>query len=144
MYFERQILIECPVERVFGFLRDKHTHTQAPGSPVLLLEKTTPGPVRPGTRFREVVRMLPWFTDEIISKITRFEPPYHLEEEFRASGMRGHLTYEFREHGEGTLVIQRESLHYSGLFRLFEPLIKAVLLPRIEQRLVDIKRLLES
>lgn len=56
MDFEFSIsIMRTPVE-VFAFLRDMGKYPQKVGSPVLILDKTTSGPVREGTRFREVVQ----------------------------------------------------------------------------------------
>lgn len=144
MHFERQVHIACPPGQVFAFLQEKHAFQQAPGSPVEVIEKLTDGPVEVGTRFREAVRMLPWYTDEIFSVVTRCEQPYFLEEVFRSRIMSGFLSYEFVPQGEGTRLIQRERLQFAGLLRLFEPLIKRMLLPRIELRLAAIKAILEA
>jgi hypothetical protein len=144
MQFERSIWIDRPPADVLAFLRDKHTHPQAPGSPVLLLEKTTPGPAGLGTCYREVVRFFPGFKGHILSRITRYEPPHVLEEEFAGAGMSGHLAYEFRAEASGTLLIQRQAIYYRGLLALLEPLLRLPLLPRIEQRLAAIKADLES
>lgn len=45
MKFERSISICCTPEEAFAFLRDKDEVGQEPDSPVLLLEKITPGEV---------------------------------------------------------------------------------------------------
>jgi hypothetical protein len=144
MQFERQILIFCPPEDVFHLLRDKHTYELEPDSPVLALDKTTPGPVNVGTGYREVVRMMPWYTEEILSTITRFEPPQFLEEDFHAGVMHGHLAYEIVPQEGGALLIQREEMHFKSFLGLFEPLLKMFLLPRIENRQKAIKLELES
>ena len=57
MEFDIDILIERSPDIVFAFLRDKDTYPQERGSPVLLLEKTTPGPCGVGTRYRDSVLM---------------------------------------------------------------------------------------
>ena len=74
MYFELSILIRRSPSDVFAFLRDKDQYPQEDDSPVLILEKTTVGPVGVGTRYREVVQMLPFVRGEILSGITRNEP----------------------------------------------------------------------
>ena len=91
-----------------------HKYPQEAGSPILVLQKTTPGPPGTGTCYREVVQMLPFYRGERLSEITRFEPNEYLEEDFRGAGMYGHLTYQFRPEKEGTKLIQRETLHYQG------------------------------
>lgn len=144
MKFERSISINCEPEKVFIFLRDKDQFQQEPGSPVLLLEKTTPGPVRIGTQYREVVQMFPLVKGEILSTIERYEPPVHLEESFRGTGMDGNLAYEINLVEEGTHLIQRETIQFHGLFGLFSSLMGRMLLKAVEARLEGIKKFLES
>lgn len=144
MYFEASITIERSPADVFGFLRDKDKYPQEEGSPVLVLEQTTPGPAGVGTRYREVVQMLPFYQGVIRSEITRFEPGAHLAEDFCGAGMEGHLAYEFRPEGQGTRLIQRESVRCRGLLRVMEPVMKAMLYRRVNERLEEIKRILEE
>ena len=144
MDFELSILIDRPPGDVFIFLRDKDKYPQEEGSPVLLLEKTTPGTPGVGACYREVVQMLPFFGAEIISEITRFEPGDHLEEDFRGAGMNGHLAYHFLPEGKGTRLIQMQTFHYHGILRFCEPIIRLILGPRLRGRLEDIKTVLES
>jgi hypothetical protein len=143
MKFERSIHVDRPPADVFAFLRDKDEYLQAEDSPVLVLEKLTPGPPGVGTRYREVLQMLPLVKGEILSQITRFEPPSFLEEDFEGAGMAGHLAYEFAAEGDGTRLIQRESIGYKGLLSLLEPIIGFLLLRKIEERLEDIRAELE-
>lgn len=144
MYLELSISINRQPADVFAFLRDKDRYPQEEGSPVLVLEKTTPGPTGVGTCYREVVQMLPFYRGEILSEITRFEPPEYLEEDFRGAGMQGHLAYQFLPEKEGTKLIQRETLDYQGLLRFCEPVIRLMLDRRLRERLEDIKAVLEG
>lgn len=144
MYFELSISISQPPAEVFAFLRDKDKYPQEQGSPVLALEKTTLGPPGVGTRYREVVQMLPFYQGEILSEITRFEPNEYLEEDFKGAGMVGHLAYQFLPEQDGTKLIQRETLHGQGLLKLCEPIIRLLLDRRLHERLEDIKAVLES
>ena len=75
---------------------------------MLGIEKLDPGPPVPGTRYREVVQMLPLVRGEIRSRITRIEPGLWLEEDFEGAAMRGHLAYQFLDVGNGTRLIQHE------------------------------------
>ena len=144
MHFELSISIDRPPADVFAFLRDKDKYPQEADSPVLLLEKTTSGPPGVGTRYHEVVQMLPFYRGSIDSEITRYEPDEFLEEDFEGPGMAGHLAYQFLPEGEGTRLIQRETLRYHGLLRLIEPLIRPGLGRRLQERLEDIQEILES
>jgi hypothetical protein len=143
MYFELSIWINRPPADVFVFLRDKDKYPQEEGSPVLVLEITTPGPPCVGTCYREVVQMLSFYRGEILSEITRFEPNGYLEEDFRGAGMYGHLAYQFLMEKEGTQLIQRETLHCQGLLRVCEPVIRILLDRRLHERLEHIKADLE-
>lgn len=144
MKFERNITIHCKPEEAFVFLRDKDQYPQEPESPVLSLEKTTPGPVEIGTGYREVVQMFPLVKGEIRSTIQRYEPPRFLEESFEGTGMYGYLAYEFIPVVEGTRLIQRETIQFHGLFGLFSPLMGHMLLKAVESRLEGIKTILEN
>ena len=59
MQFERSTFIQRLPQDVFLFLRDKDQFPQEADSPVLVLEKTSPGPVGVGTCYLEVVQMFP-------------------------------------------------------------------------------------
>ncbi len=117
---------------------------QKEGSPVLLLEKTTADPVGMGTKYREIVQMLPYYKSEILSVITRYEPYEFLEEDFSATGMSGHLAYQFIDKDGSTQLIQRESIFFTFPLNLFNPIIKNVLHRKLAERLEEIKADLES
>jgi len=144
MYFDLSITIDRPPGDVFAFLRDKDKFPQKPGSPVLALQQTTPGPPGVGTRYREVVQMLPFYRGVILSVITRFEPGAHLEEDFAGAGMKGHLAYTFLPEDGGTRLIQQETLEPQGLLRLFAPWIERSLSRQLHHRLEGIKQVLEA
>jgi hypothetical protein len=144
MNFELSITINRSPSDVFAFFRDKDKYPQMEGSPVLILDKTTPGPPSVGTCYREVVQMLPFYQGEILSEITHFEPNKRLEEDFIGAGMHGHLAYQFLPNSDGTNLIQRETINYHGILKLFEPVIRVVLHRRLQERLKGIKAILES
>ncbi len=144
MYFALSIAIRRPPCEVFAFLRDKDKYPQEPGSPVLVLEQTTPGPVGVGTRYREVVQMLPFARGEILSEVTCFVPGESLEEDFKGAGMAGHLAYRFLREGDGTRLTQCETVSTQGLLKVFEPVIERTLLRQLWKRLETIKAILES
>lgn len=142
--FELSIHIQRARETCFAFLRDKDLYPQEPDSPVLRLDKTTPGPVQVGTRYIEVVQMFPLIKGEIRSVITRYQPPEWLEETFEGGGMMGHLSYQFVPEAGGTRLIQRERWQLQGLLCIFEPLLARMLLKRLQWRLAGIKEILEQ
>lgn len=144
MYFELSISIKRPPADGFALLRDKDQAAHEEGSPVLLLEKTTPGPPGLGTHYRELVQMLPFLTGEILSEITRFEPNRHPEEKFRGAGMHGHLAYQLLPVTNGTQLIQRELIHYRRVLKYCEPILQVFFSRRLRERLENIKAVLES
>lgn len=144
MYFDLSISIKRPPIDVFIFLRDKDKYPQEPGSPVLVLEQTTTGPAGVGTRYREIVRMMPFVRGEIRSEITRFNPGEHLEEMFEGAGMKGYLAYRFVRDISGTKLIQQETLRLQGFLKILTPIIKLALSRQLRKRLETIKAVLES
>ena len=59
--FSSSINIARPPDAVFEFLANTQNVPQAEGLPVFALEMTTPGAPRLGSRYREVVQMLPFY-----------------------------------------------------------------------------------
>ena len=150
MDFEFTAVIHRPPSDVFVLFRDIDQYNEHEGSPVPVLDKITDGPVGVGTRYREVVIMIPFIealrfvTMTIFSEITDYEPERHLASWWRSRVMEGWLDYTFEPVDGGTRVIQRMSLHPRGVLRLFSPLIKAMFSRTAGQRLKDIKALLEA
>ena len=144
MYFDMSITIRRSPEDVFGFLRDKDKYPQEPGSPVLVLKQTTPGSAGVGTRYSEVVQMLPFVRGEIRSEITRFDPGERLEEKFEGAGMKGYLAYRFVTENGGTKLIQQETLYMKGFFKVLSPVVKLTLSRQLRKRLEGIREVLES
>ncbi|MBN2558570.1 MAG: SRPBCC family protein [Clostridia bacterium] len=144
MYIELSIDIDAPPDIVFAFLRDKDLHPQKSGSPVLLLQKTTPGPAGAGTGYREVVRIMPFIKGEILSRVTHFDPPGCLGEDFSSSCMTGHLMYRILADNRGSILIQRQSFKFIWPIRALTPLIRFLLGRRLKARLKMIKCFLEG
>ena len=144
MDFDLNVTIERSLYIVFAFLRDKDTYPQEDNSPVSLLERTTIGPLGVGTRYREIVQMLPFYKGEILSEITHYEPEHRIDEDWQGPCMDGSLTYLFLPEDGGTRLIQRETVNLCGLLWLFSPMVKLTLGMALRKRLNDIKHVLES
>lgn len=136
--------IQQPPETVFQLLANLQEVPQSAGSPVLALDLITEGQPRLGSTYREVVRMLPGITGEMISIITAFDPPWVLEMDWRGPAMGGVDRYELREIQAGTTLSHQKTLSCPGVLRLIEPVLQIPLFPRLEARLVALKRLLEA
>ena len=144
MYFELSTCIARPVPVVFSFFRDKHKLTQEKDSSVQIIEKTTSGPVGKGTCYLEVVRILPFYRETIISEITVYEPEKLIEECFESSMMKGRLTYRFIADVNKTRLTQQEDLWMRGLMVPFQPLIRRTFSSKLKKRLDGIRKILES
>lgn len=150
MEFEFTAVIYCPLVDVFALFRDIDQYNEHKGSPVPVLDKITDGPVGAGTRYREVVRMMPGIKVlhsirmTILSEVTGYEPERYLASDWRSTVMEGHLAYTFEPVDGGTRVNQQMSLNPKGLLRAFSPLIKAMFSRAASRRLPEIKALLEA
>jgi hypothetical protein len=142
--FSSSITIARPPEAVFDFLANLQDIQQAGGSPVLILEMTTSGAPGLGSRYREVVQMLPFYKGEFISEITAFESPRLLELAYTGPGMKGGDRYDLTATGSGTNLNHKKWLSLPGILRVVEPFMRNPLFPRLEARLEAIKRYLEE
>jgi hypothetical protein len=131
-------------EMVFEFLANIQDVEQSDGSPVLALELITAGPPHLGSIYREVVQMMPFFQGEILSEITAFEPPSVLELTWSGPGMVGTDRYQLTVIQNGTTLNHTKCVSCPGILRVMEPIMRIPLIPRLEERLVSIKNLLEE
>lgn len=142
MKFVKSVEINASPGIVFDFLARKHEHTRPAGSPVVRLEKTTPGPVGPGTCFVEDVRMVPGVVGSIRSEVTLYEPGHALGERFAGAGLVGEMLYRFEKTPKGTLLTHEQTMRFIGRYTI----LNAVLLPfftiAMRRRLRGIKAVL--
>jgi hypothetical protein len=138
------IEIKQPAEVVFDFLANIHDVDQPEDSPVLELDLLTEGPPRLGSRYREVVQMMPFVQGEILSEITAFESPHVLEMTWHGAGMSGKDRYLLEPGQEGTVLNHAKDTSFQGILRLLEPVLRIPLIPRLEGRLIEIKHILEE
>jgi uncharacterized protein YndB with AHSA1/START domain len=143
MEFDISVAIRCPPEAVFALLADIQRYTGQPGSPVPEMEKLPPGPTGVGTRWREVVRLLPGVTMTMWSEVTAIEPGRRLEETFRGPWMTGTLAYSIQPQNGGAVLRQRETLEPHGPLRVVAGRMERMLRPRVVDRLGVIRDVLE-
>ncbi|MGD8625595.1 MAG: SRPBCC family protein [Anaerolineae bacterium] len=136
--------IECPLDDVFAFFRDVDQHAGQPGTVVPVYDKVTPGPVGLGTRYREVVQLLPFVAGEIRAEVVCYEPPHRLGYHFSGLGMDGTLDYRFQAVTGGTRLRQHQVLRPRGVLRLLSPLIRLTFGRVAGRRLIFIKAWLEG
>jgi hypothetical protein len=108
------------------------------------MEKIPPGPTGAGTRWREVVRLLPFVTMTMWSDVVETVPGRRLAETFRGPWMTGRLTYEIEPTAGGSVLRQVETLTPQGPLRLVAGQMDRMLRSRLEARLRAIRDILET
>lgn len=144
MLHKFKIQINRPPADPFLFLCNKDSYKQEKGSPVLLLNKTTPGPIGVGTCYREVVQMAPFIKSQILSEVTRYEPYSVLEEKWAGGGLKGILTYFFHPVDNGTELEQHVILETHWLLKPFNSMISKTYAKAAQYRLEVLKAVLET
>jgi hypothetical protein len=144
MDFRFAATIQRPPSQVFAFFRDMDQQTGREGTRVPVYDKITSGPVGLGTRYREVVQLLPLVRGEVISEITEYTEGQRLGLRFWGLGMDGALTYTFQAVDSGTYLVQEQSLNPRGVLRIFGTAIGTMFSFMAGRRLEGIKGLLEQ
>jgi len=138
---EVTIHLNRPVEQVFAFLMDtgKLSTWQ---SNLIKTEQITEGPLRAGSRFREV-RRLGRRESEIQGEITVFEPNKRFETK-TLTKPQVTVSYSFEAEDGGTRLKHKFVMLTSGLMRLLEPLIAGSIKKESASDFETLKRILEN
>jgi uncharacterized protein YndB with AHSA1/START domain len=138
---EVTIHLNRPVEQVFAFLMDtgKLSTWQ---SNLIKAEQITAGPLRAGSRFREVRRMGKR-ESEIQGEITVFEPNQRFETK-TITKPQVMVSYSLEAENGGTRLKHKFVMLTSGLMRLLEPLIASSIKKDSESDFKTLKRILEQ
>jgi hypothetical protein len=132
------------VDRSPSIFRPRSNAPSTTSLPSFATWTNTPGPVGLGTRYREVVRLLPFVEGEIRAEVVCYEPPRRLGYHFSGLGMEGVLDYRFQVMAYGTWLEQHQVLRPRGMLRLLSPLIRVTFGRVAGRRLAVIKAWLES
>jgi uncharacterized protein YndB with AHSA1/START domain len=138
---EVTIHLNRPVEQVFAFLADTRKVSSWQSS-LIELEQLTEGPLRAGSRFREVRRTGPR-QSEIQAEITDFES----NKRFATKTItKPHVTVSYSLEGEdgGTRLNYKFVMLTSGMMRMLEPLIAGSIKKDTDLDFQSLKRILES
>ena len=138
---EVTIHLNKPVEQVFAFLMDT-SKLSTWQSNLIKSEPLTAGPLRTGSRFREVRRINNKET-EIQGEITALEPNKRLETK-TATKPQAMVSYSLTPEHDGTRLIYKFALVTSGLMRLLEPMIASSIKKGTDQDFQKLKQILES
>ena len=138
---EVTIHLDRPVEQVFAFLADTGKVSTWQSS-LIKLEPLTEGPLRLGSRFREI-RRLGRKDTEIQGQVTAFEPNKRLETK-TTTKPEVTISFSFDPENGGTRLRYKFVLLSNGMMRLFEPLIGRSIKKERESDFETLKRMLES
>ena len=133
--------LKSPVEQVFAFLAD-YQNLRTWQSDLIENEQLTEGPLRVGTRFREVRRTGP-SQSEIHGEITDFEPNKRFSTK---TSTKPQVTVSYSLEGENGVT----RLHYkfvmltNGMMRLLEPLMAGAIKKDTELDFQKLRHILES
>jgi uncharacterized protein YndB with AHSA1/START domain len=137
---EVTIHINRPVEQVFTFLADtKNLRTWQSG--LVENEQLTEGPLRVGSRFREVRRTGPR-NSEIQAEMTVFEPNKRFATK-TLTKPQVTVSYTFDEENGGTRLTHKFVMITSGFMRLLEPLIAGSMKKDSDSDFEKLKHILE-
>lgn len=138
---EVTIHLNRPVEQVFAFLMDTSQLTTWQSN-LIKSEPITEGPLRLGSRFREV-RRLGKRESEIQGEITALEPNKRLETK-TVTKPQAMVSYSLDPESGGTRLKYKFVLVTSGFMRLLEPVIASSIKKDTNADFETLKRILEN
>ena len=135
------IVIERPVEEVFDFVADERNEPRY-NRRMLCAEKTSPGPVGPGSRFRAefASRRRP----VAVTELTAYERPRRLASETRMAAFSVTGTLTFDPIPEGTHMRWDWELEPRGPLKLAAPIVALVGKRQERATWASLKRFLEA
>jgi uncharacterized protein YndB with AHSA1/START domain len=138
---EVTIHLKKPVEQVFAFLTDT-SKLATWQSNLIKSESLTEGPLRTGSRFREV-RRINNKEEEIQGEITALEPNKRLETK-TVTKPEAMVSYVLDPEQGGTRLSYKFVLNTSGAMRLIEPIMASAIKKGSEADFETLKRILEQ
>lgn len=130
-----------PVEQVFAFLAE-YQNLRTWQSDLIENEQLTEGPLRVGTRFREVRRTGPG-KSEIHGEITDFEPNKRFSTK-TTTKPQVKVSYSLEGENGGTRLNYKFVMFTSGMMRLLEPMIAGSIKKDTELDFQKLKQILET
>jgi uncharacterized protein YndB with AHSA1/START domain len=138
---QTSVHLDCPVPQVFAFLADPANLIRWQSN-LVKTEPLSAGPLRTGSRFREV-RRLGSKESEIQGEVSAFEPDRRLATR-TLTPPEVTVSYIFSPEDNGTRLRYEFAMRTSGLMRLMEPLILGSVRKDSASDLLQLKRLLEA
>jgi uncharacterized membrane protein len=139
---ERSIVIDRPLEEVWGFVHEPANDPR--WQPTIVESETSPeGPIRAGSRIREVRRFL-GVRLEISYEVTGYDPPSRSSVKSVSGPIPFSGSYVFESLDGSTRFTVSGELDAHGFFKLAEPVFTRIAGRELEANLGHLKDLLEA
>ena len=145
MHFEESVVINQPVEKVFGYVSNPANlpEWQGPPTEVRDLQQSTPGQLREGDRFVTVLEFLGQ-QYETPTEVTAYEPNRRLSYRGTGGPVPTEIAFIFEEAPGKTRLTQSQEVEPGGFFGLAGPLFERAAKVQLRNDLDTLKDLLES
>lgn len=139
--FQNQVEINRPIEDVYSYLADLENVPEW-NYAIERTVRTTPGPIRAGTEFRQT-RTLPRRSEETI-RLSRMDPPQMLEVSGTLGVFEARLVYALTRAESGTRLVNEVQLTTTGPARIVARLAKTRIERAVAANLNHLKEILEA
>lgn len=139
--FTNVVHINRAVRDVYAYLADLE-HTPEWNWAITETRKTTPGPIRVGTRYRQS-RTVPFPATEEL-QIVALDPDSHIEVEGTLARFEARISYRLEERAGRTELTNSVALEATGALRLAAPVFGPRIQSAVADNLADLKARLES
>ncbi len=140
---EESIAIARRTEEVFDFLADIR-NDMVLSHRVVAVEITTPGPIRVGTTYRQIVRLGPAIQTTIECTITDYISPQHIGTSCQYAGRTLRGGYRVAPQSAGCVVTTISETQHTTASLLFAPLTKLLIRRECRGTLHHLRAALES
>jgi Polyketide cyclase / dehydrase and lipid transport len=141
--YELSVVVRRRPAEVYAVLADVQDWTDTPRSGVSMV-KEPPGETRPGTSWRESVRLGPGLSLVVRSVVTEAGPDRTLAMTFSAPLLTGSLRYTLEATPDGTLLRQSQRLRLRAPFGAIPRTVDRAFRRRVVRRLADVRDLVED
>jgi uncharacterized protein YndB with AHSA1/START domain len=141
--YDLTVVVRRPPADAYGVLADVQDWT-CTGRGRVVMVKEPQGETRPGTRWRESVRLAPGLALVVRSVVTEAEPGRTLRLTFSAPFLTGSLRYTLEPAPAGTLLRQSQQLRLRGPLVAVAGAVDRGFRRRVVRRLADVRDVVES
>lgn len=142
-HIESSIIVNRPVAEVFDYVLNVHENGSTWAPDLESVEKTTDGPVGPGTEFAQVQNIMGMRRHTTL-KFTEVEPNRSIRAKAELGPISPDVTMSFSEAGDGTRVSLSGDGNPRGLLKLLSPMVAKRGTKMWDERFASLKQVLEA